>query len=322
MEAPLGDPYFAETIDQPLVRILAPSEEDLVTNPVIITVSTYNIHRYELYENKVLIRRETAPLEHSDIQWTMLDTGLPHTVELFGFNTAGEEVAYDRVRVIPLPEMDLSKGDLVGNLWISYYYLSREVDFGVREEIVLRDSQCVPLAVVDYAYMAEVCVEGSGQLLDHGIINFAKRCNCSVPCPYGGGKICYTELSREKFPWGSGAGSKALIPFRSLAVDNNVIPHNELIYMEEWDGVYIPPRDGIGNFIHDGCFIAHDVGGWIKNDHFDFFTGTHGMWLDLERIAPTRSRFTLYTNPGRCKWLRDYISHKQGTSGTRPDTIH
>ncbi len=318
---PAADPYLAESIDAPLVRILAPAEEDVVDNPAIITISTYNIHHYELYDNRVLVRRETAPLEHTDITWTMLDTGLPHTLELFGYTSDGTEVAYDRVRVIPMPEMDLSKGDLVGSLWISYYYVSQEVDFGVREEIVLRDPQCVPVAVVDYRFMSEVCVEGTGRLLDSGIINFASRCDCAIPCTYGGGKICYTELAKDRYPWGSGAAGASLIPFRSLAVDANVIPHDTLIYMEEWDGVYIPARDGLGNFVHDGCFIAHDVGGWIKNDHFDFFSGTHAMWLALERIVPTRTRFTMYMNSGRCQWLRDYIKTSRAPRGNRPDSL-
>ncbi len=305
------DPYYTEEVGVPLVKILSPAHEEIVENPVIITVSAFNIHHFALYDSGVLIRKEMVPLELTDIHWTMLQPGLPHTLELFGYDDEGREVAYASTRVIPLPDLDLSRGNLVGSLWISYYYVSREQDFRLNADILLRDSACLPLATVDYQYMSEVCVEGSGQLLDGTVINYASGCDCAVPCPYGGGKICYTELDQERYPWGAGAASASLIPLRSLAVDNNVIPHGTLIYMEEWDGVYIPPVDGVGNFIHDGCFVASDVGGWIKNDHFDFFSGTHRMWLALERIAPTRSRFTVYTDAGRCSWLGEELRRQK-----------
>jgi 3D (Asp-Asp-Asp) domain-containing protein len=313
-QIPEEDYFETKKITTPLVKILSPSTEDIVESPTIVTVSAYNIHNYKLFSNGEIVASETAPLEHRDIFCNLNKMGFPHTLELFGYDREGNEIAYDSIRVTPLPPINLSKGDLVGNLWISYYYLSREIEYFGKRDILLRDSKCTPMAMVSYDFSSSVCIEGSGKLMDHSVINYSSSCRCGIPCPLGG-IICYDELDNKKFPWGQGSRNNTLIPFRSLAVDNNVIPPGTVIYLEEWDGVYIPPEDGIGNFIHDGCFRADDVGGYVKNDHFDFFSGTRSMWFILEKIAPTRTQFTLYMNSGRCEWLKNIKTPTLATSG-------
>lgn len=77
-----------------------------------------------------------------------------------------------------------------------------------------------------------------------------------------------------------------------------------VLYAEQLDGILIPSVDGLGDFVHDGCFRADDVGGAITGNHFDFFAGTAGMWRALERIFPTRSEFTVYRDGDRCAYLR------------------
>jgi 3D (Asp-Asp-Asp) domain-containing protein len=148
----------------------------------------------------------------------------------------------------------------------------------------------------------DVCIEGSGRLEDGRVINYADTCSCGRPCPTGG-IICYAVLDPVEFPWGMGSRGNALEPLRSWAVDNAFLPYGTVLYAAEWDGVAIPPVDGLGGFTHDGCFRADDVGGAIDDNHFDFFAGTSGMWRALEAIFPTGSDFTVYRDGDRCSYL-------------------
>ena len=115
--------------------------------------------------------------------------------------------------------------------------------------------------------------------------------------------MCYTVLDKRLFPWGQGARSNPLVPLRSWAVDRNVLPLGTVVYLPRWDGVMVPAVDGLGGFVHDGCFRADDTGGAINGNHFDFFAGTGGMWRALERVFPTRTNFEVRRAASRCDYL-------------------
>jgi membrane-bound lytic murein transglycosylase len=100
-----------------------------------------------------------------------------------------------------------------------------------------------------------------------------------------------------------GSFSNPIEPLRSWAVDNSIISAGSIIYAEQWDGVSIPAIDGIGGFVHDGCFRADDTGGWINDYHYDFFAGTHDMWQHLETVYPTYSYFDGYVGTPKCAYL-------------------
>lgn len=191
------------------------------------------------------------------------------------------------------------KGTYVARMYITYYYLSEETNYSGSANTTLYDSQCKALVKVPAKYADSVCIEGSGRLKDGRIINYAKRCSCGRRCPTGG-IVCYSILNKSKYPWGAGAAGRSLRPLRSLAVDRSIIPIGTRLYIPEWDGVTLPTVSGIGGFKHDGCFVADDVGGAIKGNHFDFFSGTSSMWKALEKIHSTRKYLTVYKNPGRC----------------------
>lgn len=197
----------------------------------------------------------------------------------------------------PPPNQD--RGTYVANMYITYYYLSREVDYSGSANTALYDKNCNAITQVPSAFSDSVCIEGSGILKDGRVINYATTCNCGRRCPTGG-IICYSVLDKNAYPWGAGAASRPLRPLRSLAVDRNKIAIGTKLYIPEWDGVYIPSVDGIGGFTHDGCLSADDVGGAIVGNHFDFFSGTSGMWKALEKIHNTKKYLTVYKNPGRC----------------------
>jgi 3D (Asp-Asp-Asp) domain-containing protein len=57
-------------------------------------------------------------------------------------------------------------------------------------------------------------------------------------------------------------------PMRTLAVDPSVIARHSIVYIKETAGMILP--DGS---VHDGYWYASDIGGAIKGDRIDLFTG-------------------------------------------------
>ena len=194
---------------------------------------------------------------------------------------------------------DLGRGTFVASMGISYYYLAQEGEYTGSPDTILYDANCNPLVTVASKYSDAVCIEGSGKLKDGRIINYAKTCTCGRPCPTGG-IICYSFLDATRFPWGKGSQNNPLQPLRSLAVDRTVIPIGTKLYLPDFDGMTIPSVDGLGGFVHDGCFSADDVGGAIKGARFDFFSGTRSMYLAINRSYPTRAMLEVYRDSPRC----------------------
>ncbi|MFN8614078.1 MAG: 3D domain-containing protein, partial [Vulcanimicrobiota bacterium] len=62
------------------------------------------------------------------------------------------------------------------------------------------------------------------------------------------------------------------VPFRSIAVDRDVIPIGTLVYVPAARGVAISLPSGT-QVHHDGYFFACDVGGDIIGRHIDVFLG-------------------------------------------------
>ena len=61
-----------------------------------------------------------------------------------------------------------------------------------------------------------------------------------------------------------------VVPMRTIAVDKTIIPRRTVIFIKETVGVKMP--DGRA---HDGYWYASDVGGAIKGQRVDLYTG-HG----------------------------------------------
>lgn len=60
-----------------------------------------------------------------------------------------------------------------------------------------------------------------------------------------------------------------VVPMRTIAVDKNVIPRRTVIFIKETVGLAMP--DGKP---HDGYWYASDVGGAIKGQRIDLYTGS------------------------------------------------
>ena len=59
-----------------------------------------------------------------------------------------------------------------------------------------------------------------------------------------------------------------VVPMRTLAVDKNIIPRRTVVFIKETVGLRMP--DGQA---HDGYWYASDVGGAIKGQRIDLYTG-------------------------------------------------
>lgn len=106
-------------------------------------------------------------------------------------------------------------------------------------------------------FKRQLDIEGSGRLSDGRIVNIEERVN---------GKARY-EVVRNA-PFGLGARDYRLIPFRTLAVDPQVIPLGTVLYIPNLVGIKLPSGE-----VHDGFVFAHDTGMGIDGNRIDVFVG-------------------------------------------------
>jgi 3D (Asp-Asp-Asp) domain-containing protein len=141
-------------------------------------------------------------------------------------------------------------------------------------------------------FVKSIRMEGSGVLADGRVINYAGRCRFGVG-------TCFEQLDPTTHPFGRGAGRRPLVPFKSVAVDQRLIPIGEPLYIPEFDGMLLP--DGS---VHDGCVRADDTGGGIKQRKMDFFVISY----DNFRFLLDRLWGTIWITPHieapRCEYLR------------------
>jgi 3D (Asp-Asp-Asp) domain-containing protein len=141
-------------------------------------------------------------------------------------------------------------------------------------------------------YARALLMEGSGRLSDGRILNYAGRCR------YGIG-YCFHEISKTRYPYGRGAGRRALVAFRSVAIDPGLVTIGEVLYIPEFDGLKLP-----SGAVHDGCVRADDTGGNIKKRKMDFFVVTYENFLDLRTKLWGATTITPHVEHPRCRYLK------------------
>lgn len=183
---------------------------------------------------------------------------------------------------------------------LRFYWMAKQSDFDDPEEISYKPVDEVELYTPRGLYLGsfpdrfawELRMEGSGLLSDGRIINYAG------PCDFGYG-TCFEELDIRRHPFGRGAKRRALVPFKSVAVDPTVVPIGDPLYIPELDGIPLP--DGS---VHDGCVRADDTGGGIKKQKLDFFVVTYGNFRFLLSELWNRNWITPQVQAPRCEYLR------------------
>ena len=131
------------------------------------------------------------------------------------------------------------------------------------------------------------------------MLNYSEDCRCARK-GHGGRRICYEEVDRSRYPWGTGARTgetqSRLEPFRSVAVDPGLVMVGSVLFIPEWRGGRWP--DGSPR---DGCFRAEDSGSGVRGRHVDLFAGKPGWAELLQQSGPPRVR--LYADSPRCRHL-------------------
>jgi 3D (Asp-Asp-Asp) domain-containing protein len=193
------------------------------------------------------------------------------------------------------------RGVLLGRFVHTFYWMEFESDYPGRADTELAGSDCHALATVPEAFADRICVEGSGRLASGALLNLSGECDCGTACPETGASVCFFPIAETRALWGYGSAGNPLVPLRSLAIEQSVVPHGTVLYIPEWDGLAIPASPhGIGGFVHDGCFKVDDVGYGVEGRHYDFYAGTSALWMALEQLMPTASSTTVYRDPARC----------------------
>lgn len=165
---------------------------------------------------------------------------------------------------------DRGAGASLGSFEFTYYWVANENDYTGSLNTSVYNTSCTKIATVKSKFWNALKLEGTGKTVSGQLLNYAGSCGCAR-------SPCFKQLGADK-PWGEGVQGRALDPFRSIAVDKDVIPYGSWMYIPELDGATMPGDSG---FVHDGCVIAADTGSAINGHHIDFFVGIKGNYLEL-----------------------------------------
>jgi 3D (Asp-Asp-Asp) domain-containing protein len=139
---------------------------------------------------------------------------------------------------------------------------------------------CEQIAETTREFADELTIQGTGKLRDGRVLNIWGRCDCpSSPC---------WKVTEQQ--WGLGGSGRPLQPFRTVAVDPKVVRLGSLLYIPLLEGRTMPGRAPWGGFVHDGCVVADDTGGAIRDHQMDFFVGRRGWFLGMSG------------HPGKSSW--------------------
>jgi 3D (Asp-Asp-Asp) domain-containing protein len=208
-----------------------------------------------------------------------------------GADDDGGPDAAPEVGVDAEPTVRPEPGPILGDFELTYYWMTAEDEFKGAADTDIYDDACDVLATVPAAYADDLDLEGTGRLADGRVVNVSGACGCAR-------SPCYMEVDAEH-PWGYGVQDRALVPYRTFAVDPDVIPYGTPLYFAELDGEPMPGDAPWGDFIHDGCAVAGDTGGAIVGMHVDWFVALRDSYRLLdERLGLTE--ITVRAGGERC----------------------
>ena len=136
---------------------------------------------------------------------------------------------------------------------------------------IYEPKSCEPIADVSRDFLLQLEMQGTGKLHDGRVLNIWGACSCEH-------KPCFKVTGTQ---WGTAGTGKPLQPFRTVAVDRNVIKLGSLLYVPVLEGRTMPGRPPWGGFVHDGCVVADDTGGHIDGNQLDLFVGRKGYYLGV-----------------------------------------
>ena len=172
------------------------------------------------------------------------------------------------------------------NLWSTYYYIHEATTIEGEETFPLLDYNYQPLGIElshkDWCYSA---LQGTVRIFDENnnyhTYNYHERGELQqADCSEFFSSLSEETLermSRNLFrpvdsPYGDGTDGFILLPYRSIAVDTNLMPLGTVIYIPSARGVEITLPSG-QSVTHDGYFFAADIGSAIQGNKIDTFLG-------------------------------------------------
>jgi 3D (Asp-Asp-Asp) domain-containing protein len=235
----------------------------------------------------------------------------------------------------PLPQVESKPRPVVdegpkqlGSFQITFYYVANEEEVARAKKpandnadaetelaavtppemvTIYSKDQCEAIAEVtrDFAYQLQL--QGTGKLRDGRTLNIWGNCNCErSPC---------FKVTRQQ--WGTGGSGRALTPFRTVAVDPKLIKLGSLLYVPLLEGRTMPGRPPWGGFVHDGCVVADDTGGGIKDEQLDLFVGKKAWFFGMARSGKSGSHawarhVPVYDGSKICARKRRHVARKSG----------
>lgn len=182
----------------------------------------------------------------------------------------------------------VAAGASLGEFALTYYWVTAESEAKGPANTKVYDRSCDAVATVPATFASDLAVSGTGRLVDGRLLTVDGECKCPR-------SPCFKVLADSR--WGIGAENRPLVPFRSIAVDRDMIAIGTKLWIEEISGVDMP---GVFPELHDGCVVADDVGGGIDGAHVDWFVGGRLNYADLDR-ALRLTKVTVHAGGERCR---------------------
>ena len=217
----------------------------------------------------------------------------------------------------------------IGQFDVTFYYVIGEEEVGKRKAKPANDNvatsgeadlaaiapvdtvtiyegkSCAPIADVTKEFAAQLVLQGTGKLRDGRVVNIWGACPCGrTPC---------FKVTESK--WGTAGTGKPLQPFRTVAVDRNVIKLGSLLYVPMLEGRTMPGRPPWGGFVHDGCVVADDTGGGIIGNQLDLFVGRKAYFFGLSGAGGSHKwarNIPVYDGSKICQRQGRKVSRKAG----------
>lgn len=165
-----------------------------------------------------------------------------------------ERVISPRVEDAPRPDLTLR---------VTQYYTAVEGEYPIGDSTAFLTVDGAVLHEGSEDFYRAAATEGSARLSDGTVLNWHRKVD---------GEVRWKEVSAA---YGLAADGCELVPWRTIAVDPDVVPLGTRVRILETQGITLPDGE-----THDGIWWANDTGVSIEDDRVDLFTGNGQASMD------------------------------------------
>ncbi|WP_196893287.1 3D domain-containing protein [Aureivirga marina] len=175
-----------------------------------------------------------------------------------------------------------NKKEITLELWATYYYIPtlKHSETGVDLLNKKEKKTGLKLNLCDWC---KANIEGTVYIEKEGkihVLNYSGRStriqkdcrDCEKYKNYNSYEKTGKVLWEFSSGFGKGVQNFHLKPFKSIAVDNSLIPYGSVLFIPKAENTIYIDENGKEQ-IHDGYFFAADTGSKIKGNHIDVFLG-------------------------------------------------